>query len=398
MATLALKGGQPVRTKPFPWPRVGPGEVAAVQAVLKSGVWGHAMSPDCQVTTFEREFAQHYGVDYAITTTSGSTALEVALRTVGIGPGDEVITPSLTWVAPQLSAVLVGADPVFVDVRPGTYCLDPERTKEAITSRTKAIIPVHLGGNPCEMDEIMRIAHHHELLVIEDCAQSHGSKYNGKLTGTIGHLACFSFERSKLMTAGEGGMIITDNAAWANDAYRFVNAGMEYGASASSTERLMRWNFRMTEFQAAVLRVQLTRLEEEKATRANNATYLDRQISQIDGLQPLQYAPEQNYYSYVFRYDASQFGNLPAETFRKALGAEGVPCFSSASHQLAYHHSLFYSPRRNYNDVYCPAAERARYQEAIGIPASGALLEASHDMDDIVNAIVKITENTQQLA
>ncbi len=295
------------------------------------------MSPDCQVATFEREFAEHYGVDYAITTTSGSTALELALRTVSVGPGDEVITPALTWVAPQLAVVLVGADPVFVDVTSGTRCLDPDRIEEAITPRTKAIIPVHLGGNPCDMSRIMEVASRHDLIVIEDCAQAHGSRYEGRLTGTIGHIACFSFERSKLLTAGEGGMIVTSNPAWGCAAYRFANAGMEYGASARAPAGVMRWNYRMTEFKATILRVQLTRLEAERSARAANAAVLDEQLAGIDGLRPLALAREQNYYSYVFRYDAEQFGGVPVETFREALRAEGLPCFSSASHQLAYH-------------------------------------------------------------
>ena len=397
MAMLGLNGGEPYRTDPFSWPLVGPEEVAAIQEVLASGVWGHAMSPDCQVTSLEREFAEHYGVDYAITTTSGSTALEVALRTIGVGSGDEVITPALTWVAPQLAVVLVGADPIFVDVTSATYCLDPNCLEEAVTSRTKAIIAVHLGGNPCDMDEIMRVADQHGLVVIEDCAQSHGAEYKGRLTGTIGDLGCFSFEKSKLMTAGEGGMIITSNGHWGNDAYRFVNAGMQYGALPRSAEAFTHWNHRMTEFQAAVLRVQLRRLEHERAARVENAAYVDDQMSQIAGLTPLNRAPAQNYYSYVFKYDAARFGGVSVDMFRKALTAEGLPCFSSASHQLAYHPSMFSSPRKDYGDVRAPAAEKARYEEAVGIQASRALLDGGQDAKDIVGAILKTTEHASEL-
>lgn len=397
MEELALLGGPPIRTEPFPWPLAGPEEVAAVHGVVTSGVWGHAMSPECQVTMFEREFAEHYGIGYAITTTSGSTALEVALRTVAVGPGDEVITPALTWVAPQLAAVMVGADPVFVDVKPATYCLDPSGIEAAITPRTKAIIPVHIGGNPCDMDRIMSIADRHDLIVIEDCAQAHGSRYKGRLTGTIGHLGCFSFEKSKLMTAGEGGMVITNDSSWGNGAYRFVNTGMGYGASAMVPEGVARWNLRMTEFQAAILRVQLTRLEVERATRSSHAAVLDEHISLIPGLSPLECASAQNYYSYVFKYDAAQFSGVPVEMFREALKAEGLPCFSSASHQLSYHPTLFHSPRKSYDGVRLAVAEKARYHEAVGIHATRALLDTDRGIGDIVGAIAKVTENIERL-
>ena len=211
MTKLAINGAEPVRTRAFPaWPVFTEAEAQAAAAVIDSGDWGHVSdSPGSKVDEFREAFSAYFGVDYAFPVTNGSVGLELALRNAGIGPGDEVITPPTTWVATNLAPLMVGADPVFVDVSPDNYCLDPDRIEEAITPRTRAIIPVHIGGYLCDMQRIIQIAETHDLIVIEDCAQAHGSKYQGRLAGTLGQLGCFSFEKSKLMTAGEGGMVIT---------------------------------------------------------------------------------------------------------------------------------------------------------------------------------------------
>lgn len=398
MARLAICGGVPLRKQRFCWPVAGEEEKRAVLEVVVGGRWGHAMDPECNVTRFEKEYASYYGVKYAVSVNSGSTALEVALRTAGIGPGDEVITPPLTWVATQLAPVMVGADPVFVDVAPENYCMDPEKIEAAITPKTRAIIPVHIGGYLCEMDRIMEIARKHNLLVIEDCAQAHGSRYKDKLAGTVGDFGCFSFEISKLMTAGEGGMVITDHDDWGNYAYSFTNAGKAYGNQGGYPKgKIMGWNLRITEFQAALLRIQLRNLEEQKKKRIENAKYLSGQISEIEGIKPVKQTPDQNYYSYLFKYDPRYFKDVPVQRFREALDAEGIPCFSSVSHQLAYKMFQFCSPRKNYENVSCPVAEQAYYQEAVGIKASGTLLGKKEDMDDIVKAILKIKENAEEI-
>ena len=259
-------------------------------------------------------------MDYAVSIHGGSTALEVALRSLGIGEGDEVITPALTWVAPQLAVLQVGADPVFADVLPDNYCIDSDAIEAAITGRTRGIIAVHLGGYACDMDRILELARTHDIVVIEDCAQAHGTRYRGRLVGTMGALCCFSFEASKLMTAGEGGMIITEDP--------------ELGESC---------------------------------------------------------------YSYLFTYDSSAFDGVGVQTFKNALRAEGMPCFSSASEQLAYDPSLFTSPRRSYAEVCCPRAEEARFERAVGLRGSGPLLGDREEMDEIVSAVRKIKSSTHEL-
>ncbi len=399
---LAICGGEPVREDPFPsWPVFSEEEKRGVFEVLESDKWGHTGDPDRKVGQFERAFAKYYETKYAISVSSGSVALEIALRSVGIGYGDEVITPPTTWVATNLAPVMVGADPVFVDVEPETYCMNPEKIERAISPKTKAIIPVHLGGYICNMDRIMEIARKHDLIVIEDSAQAHASRYKGKLMGTIGDFGCFSFEESKTMTAGEGGMIITNNDHWGNYAYSFVNAGLKYGTKKHERYpggRIAGWNARMTEFQAAILLVQLTRLEKHKKKRIENAEYLKKLIMETEGLTPLKQDSDQDYYSYIFKYDSGCFEDISVQLFKKALIAEGVPCFSSASDQFpVYRSPVFHSPRRQYLNVYCPVAEKAFMEEAVGLPASGILLGEREDMDDIIEAILKIKGNLDEL-
>jgi len=397
MAELAIKGGPPLRTRSFPeWPVVTEDEKEAVMKVVESGKWGHILTE--QAEQFRERFAGYHNVDYAILATSGSTALEIALRNAGLGSGDEVITPPTTWVATNLAPVMVGADPVFVDVRPDTYCMDPDRIEEAITPRTKAIIPVHIGGYLCDMDRIMQIADNHGLVVIEDCAQAHGSRYKDKVVGSIGHWGCFSFEKSKLMTAGEGGIVITNDENLSDSAFGILGADGEQAERIAQGRKNVGWNYRMTEFQVAILLIQLDRLEEQQNKRIANAEYLKKRLLEIAGLEPLNQGAAQNYYSYVFKYDSAYWQDISKQRFMAALVAEGIPLFSTPSHQPpAYRSPYFYSPRRNYDKVYCPVAEKAFSEEAIGFQATWMLLGEKADMDDIVNAILKIRQNTEEL-
>ncbi len=399
---LALCGGKSLRTRPIGlWPVWDQREEKAVLMTLRSGRWGHAMRPDDRATAFEKAFAAYQGVKYAISVANGSVSLELCLRAVKIGPGDEVITPATTWVATNLAPVMVGADPVFVDVCPDTYCLDPDQIEPAITKKTRAIIVVHLGGYLCDMDRIMKIARKHRLIVIEDCAQAHGSVYKGKKVGAIGDFGSFSFEQSKLMTAGEGGMVTTNNDAWGNYVNSLAHARMKYGNDGQyfpEHGRAMAWNLRMTEFQAAILSEQLKRLDAHKKKRIANAEYLREKLLRIDGITPLKQSPDQNYFSYVFRYDASRFNDVRVARFRQALAAEGISCFSSASHQPpVYRSPAFFSPRNDFKKVRCPVAERAFEEEAVGLRANALLLGTKKDMNDIVSAIVKIRENIDEL-
>ena len=401
MPKLAISGGKPVKKTPFPlWPIWDEREQESILEVLQSGKWGHTMSPDDRAREFEQKFADYHGVDYCVTVANGSVALEVALRTAGVGPGDEVITTPTTFVATGQSAVMVGADTVFADIKPDTYCIDPEKVEEAITSKTKAIIVVHVGGYPCEMNRIVDIAGRNNLIVIEDCAQAHGTRINGRPVGSIGDFGCFSFESSKLMTAGEGGAVTTNNEKFGNEAFSLCNAGFKYGNKASfdRSGKVVGWNLRITEFQAAILTCQLSRLDEHKEIRQDNAAYLTSMLSAIEGITPLAPTKEQNYYSYLFKCDTGAFGDVPVQKIRKAFATEGIPSFSSPSNQPpSYRSPRFLSPRNDYRDVYCPEAEKAFEQEALGISATRCLLGSRQDMNDITETILKIQQNTDEL-
>ena len=402
MSKLAVNGGPKVRTKPFhPWPVVTDEIVEDVTEVARSGKWGHNSEVTERHEGFHREFAEYHGVEYALTTTNGSTALELALRNLGVTFGDEVITPGSTWCATNLAAVIVGADPVFVDGHPSNYCIDPDLIEEAITPKTKAILITHIGGYVCEMDRIMEIANRHGLPVIEDCAQAHGASYKGKKVGTFGAFGCFSFQIGKLMSAGEGGMIISSDRYFADPPFGPHRPGEMAAKIRSTRKHGMGWNYRLGEFQIAVLRPQLRTLEDLRRNLVKNAEYLKDRLNEIDGVAPMAQTLEQTYYSYLFRYDSKQFKDVPKKKFQDALRAEAEGpwwwAVASVSDQgPAYCSEYFHSPRRDYSDVYCPVAERAFKEEAIGIKGT-VLMGDTNDMDDIINMILKIRENIDEL-
>jgi dTDP-4-amino-4,6-dideoxygalactose transaminase len=406
MAKLAIAGGPPIKRKPFPrWPVLGDEEIAAVTDILQKGkmgrvaVFGHG--EPSKVDEFREAWSRYCpGKDYSIPCSNCCTALELSLRNAGVGHGDEVITPASTWVATNLAPAIVGATTVFADVSPENYCLDPDAVEVAITPRTKAIIPVHIGGYCCEMDRITQIAEKHHLAVIEDCAQAHGSKYKGKFVGTWGHFGCFSFDILKLMTAGEGGVVICDEKDLGDHVYGVCgHAGRQIDKILSKKGRTVNgWNFRMTEFQAAILLCQLKRMEEQKKRRMENANYLRRRMSEIEGLRAVKHEPEQNYYSFMFKYDAEHFKGVSKKKFINAMKAEEIPMFSSPGDQFpAYRSPNFGVPGKDYRKLHLPVAERAFEHEAVGIHAVYGLLGDRDDMDDIIDAILKIKKNIDEL-
>jgi len=406
MAKLAINGGTPLRTKSWPkWPVIGDEEIRAVTEILEKGKMGRVTifgkGEPSQVDAFREAWLRRYpGKDYAIPCSSCCTALELSLRNAGVGPGDEVITPPSTWVATNLAPVMVGATPVFADVSPDNYCLDPDAMEAAVTPRTRAVIPVHIGGYCCEMDRIMEIARKHDLVVVEDCAQAHGSKYKDKFVGYWGHFGCFSFDIAKLMTAGEGGLVVCNDEDLGEWVYGVLgHAGKQIDAIQSKEGRKSDgWNFRMTEFQAAILLAQLARAEEQKRKRMKNADYLRSRLAEIDGIGEVPHSPEQNYYSFMFKYDADHFGGVPKQKFEQALKAEGIVTFCSPGNQHpAYRSPHFHCPWKDFSDVHCPVAERAFNEEATGIRATDALLGEKEDMDDIADAVIKIKDNIDEL-
>lgn len=326
-ATLALEGGRPVRTAPFPrWPVWDQREARALLDVLHSGTWGtHSGS---KVKEFCTTFAGYQDAQHGVAVTNGTAALEIALRATGVQPLDEVIVPPYTFVASATAVLALGAIPVFCDILPDTYLIDAADAERKVTPRTKAIIPVHFAGQPADMDAVLEVARRHRLYVIEDAAQAHGASWRGRGVGAIGDAGTFSFQSSKNLTAGEGGMVLTNSRALAEQAWSLSNVG-RVPAGAWYQHEVMGFNLRLTEFQAALLLAQFERLPEQTALRERNARYLDRELSKISGVTPQardQRVTGHAHHLYVIRYDSSHFGGRPREWFVRAVQAEGIPC------------------------------------------------------------------------
>ncbi|RLA81325.1 MAG: DegT/DnrJ/EryC1/StrS family aminotransferase [Deltaproteobacteria bacterium] len=421
--TLAILGGEPTRKEPFPpYPIIGEEEIAAVNEVLKSGHLssfaasaGSGFLGGKKVREFEEKFAEYHGIGYAIAVNSATAGLHISLAAAGVGPGDEVIVPPYTFTSTATSVLMHNAVPVFVDVDPRTYCLDPAKVEGAITPFTKAIIPVHLLGHPAEMNPIMRIAKEHDLTIIEDCAQSPGAKYKGKLVGTIGDLAVFSFQETKNMMTGEGGMVITNDLLLAERCRMVRNHGEAVieGKSRSYLSNIIGWNYRMTEIEAAIGMEQLKKLDGFNEIRIRNSKFLSRKLSKVKGVGMPYEAPDIShvYHVYGMTYDEREV-DISRGTFVNALNAEGIPFGTGYPHPL-YENPLFneriaygdkgcpftckfYKGGANYESGICPVAEDLCYSRALWLFSirPPATLE---DMRDVVDAFMKIIENIEQL-
>jgi len=423
MEKLALLGGEPIRKEPFPpYPIIGEEEINAVNEVLREGhlsMFAASRGPEFlggrKISEFEEKFAQYHHVNYAITVNSGTAGLHIALAAAGIGPGDEVIVPPYTFTSTATSVLMHNAIPVFADVEPKSSCIDPAQIEKAITPLTKAIIPVHLLGHPAEMDLIMKIAKNNHLIVIEDCAQSPGAKYKGKLAGTIGDVGVFSFQETKNIMTGEGGMVITNDKELAERCRMVRNHGEAIieGKSRAYISNIIGWNYRMTEVGAAIGIEQLKKLDKFNDIRINNSRFLSSKLSGIKGINIPYEAPGvvHVYHVYGMTYNEEEMG-IPRKIFLDALNAEGIPFGAGYPHPL-YENPLFkeriaygdkgcpftckfYKGRVNYNRGLCPIAEDLCYKKALwffGIRPPATL----EDMQEVVDAFVKIAENSDQL-
>ena len=397
MERLALNGGEPVvkRTLGTRWPIFDEKEEKALLEVLRSGEWNRRDKVD----EVGEAFAAYQDAKYSVPLANGTVALQCALKAAGVNAGDEVIVPALTFVATATSVVLVNAVPVMVDIDPLTYNISPEAIEAAITPRTRAIIPVHNGGYPADMDAIMEIADKHSLRVIEDCAHAHGSQWRGKGVGSIGHLGTFSFQIGKTLTCGEGGMVLTNDKDLAENAARFANL-----------------NMRMTNLQAALLLSQLERFNAQVETRERNTAHLVAGMKAIKGIDPI---PRDDrvtrwcFYYWDFRYIPDEFDGVPRSRFLEGLQTEGVPCGVGAHGQPIYREGPFadmeffdqlgsarkgslYEGEIDYSRVYCPNAERVYAEEVCSFPHA-MFLGGVDDMELILEAFRKLRENTDEL-
>jgi len=423
MSKLAINGGKPLRdikTNPWPkWPLWDEKEEKGLLEVLKSEVWSYNGPKESE---FNKAFAKFIGAKYAISVANGTVSLQLALEACGIGLGDEVIVPGLTWQATAGAALDVNAVPILVDVNEENWCIDPAEVEKAISPRTKAIIPVHLYGSFADMDAIMKIARKHKLRVIEDCAHKHGGEWNGKKVGSIGDVGSFSFQLSKLMTAGEGGAITTSNSqlyekldALRNCGRRPANqksADKGTGIYGDEGNLIQSGNYRITDFQAALLIESLKRLPEQNQIRDENAKYINSLLSELPGIQPMSRDERETrgaYYNFSFRYNKDEFKDLDVAKFRKALGKElGCPvepsyeplnaCALYAPHTKPWRYKL---SEKHWQEIdpagfNLPVCHRIYEEESVCFHHS-ILMGTKADMDMTVKAIEKIYDNAQEL-
>jgi L-glutamine:2-deoxy-scyllo-inosose/3-amino-2,3-dideoxy-scyllo-inosose aminotransferase len=424
METLAVNGGSPVRdtkVKPWPkWPVWDKNEERALLEVLHSGVWSYNGPKE---TEFNSMFAEYTGVNYAVSAANGTVTLQMALEACGIGVDDEVILPGLTWQATAATILDVNATPVLVDVCEDTWCIDPKEIEKAITPRTKAIIPVHLYGSFSDMDEILKIAKKHKLFVIEDCAHKHGGEWNGKKAGSIGDIGSFSFQLSKHLTAGEGGVVTTNSFKLAEKLDALRNCGRRPVAIDDTVDKgagqytdqgnfIQSGNYRITEFQAAILVEGLKRMPEQNRLRDENGIYLNSLIEKIPGVGPMKRDKRETkeaYFNFAFRYNRNEFKGVPVNKFRAALTAEiGI---EAAPSYIPLNKCSLYVPhtkpaRHKLNDKYwkeidparfdLPVCDRIYFEESVCLHHK-ILMGTKADIEMVATAIKKIYDNAESL-
>lgn len=310
-----------------PWPFSDERERELLNEVLDAGNWWR-MSGN-KVNQFERNFADTHDTAFCLGVTNGTHALELSLFALGIGRGDEVILPAFTFISTATAILYCNAVPISVDVDPSTFCMRPQDFEAAITPKTKAVIPVHMGGHACDMDEIVTIARRHGIWVIEDAAHGHGAQWDGRMVGGLGDVSIFSFQSSKLMTCGEGGALLTNSEELYEQAFLIHGVGRPRGDRIYN-HVLLGSNYRMNEFQAAILIAQLERLESLNRKREENSLRLDRLLGGIEGITPQgrdNRVTLHPHYMYMFYYDSEYFGGLSRQKLIEELEKAGIPAY-----------------------------------------------------------------------
>lgn len=396
---LAVNGGPARKRKPFPaWPAHDEREIKAVTEVVESGNWWRIAGS--KVTQFEEQFAVYQQCQQSVAVTSGTNALELALAALNIGRHHEVIVPAFTFISTATAVLSANAVPIMVDVDPVTYCIDPEAIEAAITERTRAIIPVHMAGHVADMDAILHIAQQHHLSIVEDAAHAQGADWKGQRVGALQAGGIFSFQAGKLMTAGEGGLILSRDAEFLERCYLFSSGGRPK-TDRTYQHALLGTTSRMSEIHAALLLVQLSRLDEQIVQREHNAALLDHLLLDVAGIAPQGRDPRTTrhpHYMYMFRYDSDAFNGLPRQQFVDELIAEGIPAFIAYPpvHCTPVFRKRNFGPRwtdddpllPDYNLTHCPVSEELC--DHIVWLHHRTLLGDKDDLGEIVDTIEKI--------
>ncbi len=404
---LALLGGRPVRERPFTsWPIFGKHEETRVLAALRSGRWGRLDGHE--VAEFEERFAAMHGCQHGIAVVNGTVSLRLGLIAAGLEAESEVIIPPYTFFSTASAIIEANMVPVFADVELGTFNLDPQALEAAITPRTRAVIPVHFAGQPADMDAIMAIARKHKLLVIEDAAHAHGASYKNRPAGSLANLASFSFQSSKNLTCGEGGLITTNDPQLAAACRSLHNCG-RIPTGVWYEHHVISGNYRLGELQGALLNAQLDALDHQTQTRNDNGVYLAQKLAKLPGLHP-QERPDactrHAYHLFMLRVEEEKFGALCAAVV-EALRAEGIPCSPgygfSLPQQPMFRNRAFgpYLPgvanRLDYERVPCPNSDRLCREQAVWLEQA-MFLGPCADIDDIYRAFEKIYDECAALA
>lgn len=401
---LALLGGERLFREdivPMEWPPTDEETAQRLLEVYRSRNWSFGGPEEL---AFNEEFAKFHDAAYGVSMANGTVTLETALHAMGVGIGDEVIVPAYTWMATAMAAKYVGAKIVFVDVEPDTCCLDPQKFQAAITEKTKAVIPVHILGSMADMEAILDIARKNNIFVIEDCAHMHGGKWNGKGVGSWGHVGSFSFQQSKTVASGEGGICITNDADLAEKIARIKHIGYPIGAKQGKAlsgppKGLVCHNYRMTEFQAVVLRGQMKKLPELLALYDSNVKYLAELVKDIPGIRlqrPGRLATRQGYYGLDIFFDEGELAGVKKSVILGALVKEGVHG-GNVGYGPVYKHLLFNLPQSDWRIAgNCDVVESVIHKHAINFLHTVFGTPREH-MDKIAEILRKISANAGEL-
>jgi dTDP-4-amino-4,6-dideoxygalactose transaminase len=409
MAELAIRGGTPIRPQGYPaWPVWDEAEVQAVAEVVRSGGWGGFPEPGPKAAEFEAEFAAYQGARHGVLMMNGTITMEVALKALAVGWGDEVIVPALTFVATAYAPMAAGALPVVVDVEPKTWTIDLDQVEAAISPRTRAVIPVHLGQQMADMDRLTEIAEKHDLAVVEDCAHAHGQMWNGRGAGCIGDFGSFSHQSSKILTSGEGGTLLTNDEDLARRAHSIIDCGRP--KDEEEKEYTFGANYRLGELQAALLVTQMARFESQRAEREQAAQAFEELAPQVPGVTIKPRDPRitrWSFYNYIFAIDPDAFAGATNLVVAAALEAEGIPAevqYPPMSRYDLFQPSLSRLPvavefadRLDPSTMSFPVAEAAGERESIYL-MENAFRAGREGVDQVVEALAKAQRHAGELA
>ena len=408
MPELAINGGAPVRSTDYPaWPVVDDDVVAAVTDVVRSGEWGGFPEPGVNGGAFEEAFAAYQGAAHGVLMMNGTVTMEVACKALDIGWGDEVIVPALTFAATAYAPMAAGAIPVFVDVTPETWTIDPDLVEAAITERTRAIMPVHLGHQMADMDRIMAIANTHGLAVIEDCAHAPGQRWRDQGAGCIGDFGSFSHQSSKILTSGEGGSLLTNDAALAQRAHSIIDCGRAKDPDEKSYT--FGANYRLSDLNAALLVVAMQRFPAQQAERAVTGKAFERAVGAVPGVRVMPHddrVTRWSFYNYILAIDPEMFAGATNEVVCAAMEAEGIPAevqYPSMNRYELFQPSLSRLPvavefadRLDMQAMSFPVAEAAGQRESVYF-MENVFRDGDRGIDDAVEALAKIQRQADEL-